>query len=95
MPASVLDPRGVMFCRGGWGQKQRAQHKTQSHSASEQSPRGNIQHLGLMICNFSAIFPDLSGQLAALAEYSITRKLYDIVHFSNKWHSSCLANQTT
>lgn len=80
--------------QGRMGGKAASQHKMQSHSASEWSLGGNIHHLGLMICNFSAIFPKLSGQLAALAEYSITRKLYDIVHFSNKWHSSCLANQT-
>lgn len=74
------------------GEKQQSQHKTQSHSASEQSPGGNIPHPGLMLCNFSAIFPTLSSQLAALAKPSITRKLYKIMHFSNKWHSSCLAN---
>lgn len=66
------------------GEKQQSQHKTQSHSASEQSPGGSIPHSGLMLCNFPAIFPMLSSQLAALANPSITRKLYKIMHFSNE-----------
>lgn len=49
------------FAEWDEGKKQQWQHKTQSHSASEQSLGGNIHHLGLMICNFSAIFPELSG----------------------------------
>lgn len=92
--SECLRPLRTDVLQGWMGEKKPSQHKTQNHSASEWSLGGNTHHLGLMICNFSAVFPELSGQLAAVAKYSITRKLYDIVHFSNKWHYSCLANQT-